>query len=675
MRHYLYLLSCLVVMAATCLGAPQVEADSDPPEWPHTTVYAPIVWGPSEPKVVMPAENGNPEPDVAPAPTGEPEQVGAASLVACGGLAQEAESGTRTGKFAVTNDSFASGGSVVQVPDGAGSQGNTAGGSYMTYCFNVATAGTYRIKARTQAASAASDSFYVTVDGWPVEGYLWELPVTSSYQTSYVTPRGSVGPVSIPLNVGSHTIRVYLREDGARLDTITLELLSTCGPMQQEAEAGIRSGRFSVGNDQAASDGQYVHVANTGVALGELVGNSSYVRYCFNVPTTGTYRLQARVFAASGSDDSFFVTVDGAPLTGFLWELPSGTYQNDYVSARGGPDPVVVRLSAGQHTVHVYLREDGARLDQIGLEAGGMADNSIYWGAYVRNAPWNMADLDAFAAATGKEPSILHFGLAWQQSGVMKPFPTSIVESIRQRGSIPMINWSSWHLGQGANQPAYKLTEITNGRYDSFIRSDHEMDGTWSYPWSVNLNGNAVGDFVPMWRHVHDIFESAGASNVTWVWCPNKRSGHTTPYAPLYPGDAYVDWTCIDGYNWNNPWMSFTEVFRGNAQNPLDSYAEMLAVAPNKPIMIGETASDEADDGGTRKAAWIRSALQQEIPYNFPAVKAVVWFNWSERVGYDWVVTSSPAATAAFRESIGLPMYTTNTFRDLAPLSPVLPLR
>ena len=32
-----------------------------------------------------------------------------------------------------------------------------------------------------------------------------------------------------------------------------------------------------------------------------------------------------------------------------------------------------------------------------------------------------------------------------------------------------------------------------------------------------------------------------------------------------YPGDEYVDWTGVDGYNWgvrNGGWQSFEQVFR-----------------------------------------------------------------------------------------------------------------
>ncbi len=67
------------------------------------------------------------------------------------------------------------------------------------------------------------------------------------------------------------------------------------------------------------------------------------------------------------------------------------------------------------------------------------------------------------------------------------------------------------------------------------------MNAGW-FPWGVGTNGNTTTDYVTAWRHIHDIFEQEGATNVRWVWAPNVKPGLPTPYAELYPGDDYVDW-------------------------------------------------------------------------------------------------------------------------------------
>ncbi len=210
------------------------------------------------------------------------------------------------------------------------------------------------------------------------------------------------------------------------------------------------------------------------------------------------------------------------------------------------------------------------------------------------------------------------------------------------------------------------LTGVVIGKYDSYIRQfatdaktwghplylrfAHEMNGNW-YPWGTgngNPNGNSPGDFVATWRHVHDIFTNVGATNVRWVWCVNVSGGGLTPYSQLYPGDGYVDWVALDGYNWGgNPghtWQSLHDVFSA-------SYQEVTALT-SKPVMIAETGS--AEEGGN-KADWISQGLLNTMPQSFPRIQAVLWFDWN--LEHDWRVNSSPASLAAFRSIASSPLY------------------
>ncbi|MDX1531405.1 MAG: glycosyl hydrolase, partial [Rhodothermales bacterium] len=76
------------------------------------------------------------------------------------------------------------------------------------------------------------------------------------------------------------------------------------------------------------------------------------------------------------------------------------------------------------------------------------------------------------------------------------------------------------------------------------------------------------------------------AANVAWVWSPNVVSVPDTPDNDMhryYPGDAYVDWVGLDGYNFGDHhdewhrWQSFAEVFEA----PL---AELESRFPRKPV-------------------------------------------------------------------------------------------
>jgi beta-mannanase len=322
---------------------------------------------------------------------------------------------------------------------------------------------------------------------------------------------------------------------------------------------------------------------------------------------------------------------------------------------------------------------------------------SVYWGALVHGqAPsnTNMAPggvFDTFEQHAKKKMSIIHWGQAWKMNGTYQAFYAPWFTNVRNHGSIPLIDWSSQLLGGGATQSEFALAKIYNGYHDGyiknwalaakawghpfFLRFDWEMNGNWDFPWSEQLNGNQPGDYVKAWRHVHDIFTQNGVQNVTWVWCPNVSGTTTRAMAGLYPGDAYVDWTCLDGYNMYSTWLNFNQVFNGVGINWLyASYNEILNVAPTKPLMVGEFASLEAGDGGTKKAAWIRDAISIQVPAYFPRIKAILWFNWNARnSAYTFPIESSTAATSAFAAAISSSIYPANAYSNLN-TSPIPPL-
>ena len=321
---------------------------------------------------------------------------------------------------------------------------------------------------------------------------------------------------------------------------------------------------------------------------------------------------------------------------------------------------------------------------------------AIYWGAFVRGdtynldaAPWNMTTIDIFESHAQKKLSILHWGQPWWHCYALcryEPFRYQVAQydAVRSRGYIPLVDWASWDFAVQPqhDQPDFALSTIINGEHDAYIREwateaknwghpfflrfNWEMNGDW-YPWSEKRNGNRPGEFVQAWRHVHDIFTEVGATNVTWVWCPVVLYPRGVPLESLYPGDAYVDWTCMDGYNWGthpaqpDRWRTFREVFG-------PTYAALQALAPGKPIMIAEFASTEV---GGSKVTWIRDALTGDLPHLFPEVKAVVWFNWNHD-GMDWPIESSRAAQRAFAEGIASRYYVGNELATLA-TSPIPP--
>lgn len=295
--------------------------------------------------------------------------------------------------------------------------------------------------------------------------------------------------------------------------------------------------------------------------------------------------------------------------------------------------------------------------------------NNLYWGAWIgpqltgAQPPWDMSAASKFESLVGKRPSLIEFSEPWttcNETCEATRFPTAEMESIRSFGSIPLYSWGSQVAGDSLAQPEYSMAAIASGAHDAYVREfaeaarnwnhpfflrfDWEMNGGW-FPWGARANGNSAASTVAAWRHVHDVFTEVGATDVTWVWCPyadgTKRFGDL---ASFYPGNRYVDWTCLDGYNWAAnevnpaPWRNFDQIFGA-------SY-ETLAhrVAPKKPVMIGEVATNGT---GPAKARWIRRMFHA-IAQHYPRIRALAWFDQTDR-DLNWSLESEPTLRAFSR--------------------------
>jgi Glycosyl hydrolase family 26/Bacterial Ig domain len=367
--------------------------------------------------------------------------------------------------------------------------------------------------------------------------------------------------------------------------------------------------------------------------------------------TNGTHSLSATAYGSRGSKGSTRVTVTVAN---------SGT--------GGAPTPT----------------PEPEPLPETG--SGG----PVYWGATIGNqftgtpAPWDMTPVSKFQEITGRSMSLVHFFQPWANcsggSCSFYSFPWTPVENVRRNGSIPVISWDSESIPSNVNESDFQLSDIIAGRYDSYIREwagkakqwghpfflrfDWEMNGDW-FPWSEGVNGNKAGEYVAAWRHVHDVFTAVGATNATWVWCPNVNwKGGIENFRAVsgqYPGEGYVDWIGLDGYNWGtNPsrsgsWQTFDQLYRASYRYLVET------VAPTKPMMIGEVASSEY---GGSKATWIKEMLR-EVPSEYTKIRALLWFDKFDS-SMDWPIETSTSATSAFAEGIKNPAYVGNAFANFA---------
>ena len=280
------------------------------------------------------------------------------------------------------------------------------------------------------------------------------------------------------------------------------------------------------------------------------------------------------------------------------------------------------------------------------------AERPIALGMYAFGVPERPAVIDRYAELTGRQPAIIHSYRYWGAH----PFSAGDLRTVDDRGAVPLVSWEPWNSnGEGAS-----LRAIARGRYDRYVRRcarqaarwekpillrfAHEMNGDW-IPWGVQAN--TPRDYTRAWRHLVKVFRAQGAKNVRWVWSPNVDPNNIRPFEQLYPGDRWVDWVGLDGFNWGGGlgWRSFTEIYAS-------SYKHMIRLT-RKPLMIAEVSS--AEQAHRSKSEWITSMFERELA-QFPSIRAIVWFNRRHDEA-DFRVQSSREAQAAFRSAIDGPEF------------------
>ncbi len=273
------------------------------------------------------------------------------------------------------------------------------------------------------------------------------------------------------------------------------------------------------------------------------------------------------------------------------------------------------------------------------------------FGVAVPGLPTDLSALNAFEGMVGRKVSIVSY---YQDFASGPDFDARSATAIWDAGATPMLAWEPEDgAGPVTKQPGYSLASIINGAHDALIgrwateiagwgkpillRFAPEMNGNWN-PWSPGVNGNLAGQYVLAWRHVHDVFARAGATNVIWVWDPMVDFTGSTPLAALYPGDAYVDVVGLDGYNWGtsqswSDWQSPAQIFAATLTD--------VRKLTTRPILLCEVGSSE--DGGN-KAAWINQFFA--FLSATPAIEGFVWFEFNKET--DWRVESSTSSKQAF---------------------------
>ena len=293
------------------------------------------------------------------------------------------------------------------------------------------------------------------------------------------------------------------------------------------------------------------------------------------------------------------------------------------------------------------------------LSFASSSNSSTLLGAYLPGDGWDPGQTDYFNNISSKpigfQVLFSAFSHDWDQLYWQAKY-------INEAGSVPMVTWMPVDLER---PDVNLLMEINQGLWDTYIdewaidlraymessstdktskillRFAHEPNGNW-YPYS-----NTPAEFVSAWKRIHNRFEELDVNRyIDWVWNINNVSiDDYNDISHYYPGDEYVDWTSVDGFNFGSnydwsSWSEFDEVFTDTIQTLTKDY-------PDKPIMIAEFGSAEPsdipdpnmaqfgndEDMAKNKNIWMQSALES-IETNFPLVKAVAIFNLDSELSW-----------------------------------------
>lgn len=284
------------------------------------------------------------------------------------------------------------------------------------------------------------------------------------------------------------------------------------------------------------------------------------------------------------------------------------------------------------------------------------------------------AELDAFTDIAGHRPSLVKSFHAVDADFSGSGWAGRLVHEVAATGAT---NYVALDLTWQGRPSGSLLDQVAAGTADDMLRRvarglaavdgvvlvepAWEMNGDWAYAWQGAANGQdetAPARYVRAWRHVVDLFRSAGATNVRWVFAPNTGNAltggspgpsHWNWWGHYYPGDAFVDYMGTHGFNgaraFGTPYHSFADLFFGRDADRV--IEDMARLHPDKPILIGEMATEEGSD----KAGWIRDAYAHMRDDS--RIIGAVWFHMDKEA--DWRVNSDAAALSAYRDALQAP--------------------
>lgn len=482
----------------------------------------------------------------------------------------------------------------------------------------------------------------------------WMRPNAASVLVLACGLASSVGCVGPELQADEED--VIQREDA---------LAAAALPGRIQAE-DYRSGGEGVGYHDTTADNAGNTYRDDDVDIGSTAAGARYVgwvtpgewlAYDVDVASAGRYAITVRMASAFPEAKPVHLELDGHTVASLA--LTGGDGWESWKSVTAAS----VFLPAGPHELKLVFDTGKINVNHIDVQRDCSVSDKLVpgCGAWFGVAADPKSDetygeaLDRVEAQTQREVDIVQM---YHREGDV--FPTNQEKQWSNEGRILLLNWKPL-MGKNA------WSRVANGEVDAstLIPAADRLKAfgkrvflaIWHEPENdVPPKGNAgsPADYRAMWRHVRQVFNQRGVTNVIWTWKTMQYCPLTNLTPQMYPGDAYVDWLAVDTYNAASPttsnWLTFQQTIDKKCSSTgwPGFYTWALTHHPDKPVMVGEvgTKGYPGNDGATKQ--WFLDALTT-LKTKQTNVKAVIYYDGVGEGG-DWRLENTPGGVAGFRQ-------------------------
>ncbi len=283
-------------------------------------------------------------------------------------------------------------------PNTGFNSGDSLSGRRADYAIDFNTTGTYYVWLRMAGDSFRDDSVHVGLDGnvATIGGFGMSPPAGADASFQWVNAPAELGR-RVTVNVttpGVHTLNVWVREDGVRVDDIRLAKNASYNPagpttpppppgqprfVVQNGLVAMQAEDFTGGSGSRGGDTWVeARYGNRDVMVAgpddgsnaKDTTNGPRLDYAIEFDQPGTYYAWVRLADASGNQrsDSVHVGLNGTAATFGNWGLENPLSSLEWSNSGRGIGRVTVNVpSAGIHTFNLWMREDGTPVDKLVL--------------------------------------------------------------------------------------------------------------------------------------------------------------------------------------------------------------------------------------------------------------------------------------------------------------------